>query len=829
MAIRKSELRKFPLLSRFALFAVLPLVLLSIAGYSYFTLSLPEQHGTFHAPGLRAPVHIGRDAQGVPHISASNAQDVFFATGYVHAQDRLWQLEIQRRFAQGRLSEVFGRASVEQDIWLRTLGLYAAGQASWPGLGADAKASLQAYTDGINAWLASHPRLPPEFAALGVVPEKWTVFDSLAWVKVFALNLSGNSDSEMAHFFAAQSLSEQEMRSLFGHRIDAARAGAALAGQSAAASDSLMRLGRLQRALQQQLGIGGKYVGSNAWAVSGKLTGQQGAMLANDPHLGLQMPSLWYPVVQQGGALASSGMSLVGLPLVIFGRNEHISWGGTSMTADVQDLYFEEVNPQDAHFYRVDNAWERFTTRTETIAVRAEFPAALREQPKPVQLLVRGTRHGPVVSDANGAGGQPVALRWTALDGADTTYESFLRLNYAHDWATFKAALQLHVAPALNMLYADGEGNIGFLGVGKVPIRAQGDGSLPSPGWDGQHEWRGFIPFSAMPQSYNPESGYLVSANDKNVGPDYPYFISNDWAPPGRAQRIAQLIEQHKRAGGRLTADDFGRMQLDLVSLPAASMLTLLGRMHPVSARQRQALATMRGWQGDMGLDSPAAAIFNVWMTHLKQRLFAARLRPDWAQRGQADYLDSVLAGVTLDALHAVLTSDDELWCTHGAGPASCEAKLQRSLDDALDELSKLAGNDMQDWAWGKLHRAVYRHAPFSQVNFLKEIFEKRVDSGGSADTINVANQVFVKSEGYNQTFGSSFRQIIALHGAESTQLYMNSTGQSGNIFSSHYSDTVLPFREGKYMRMERASIAAAGSGITLVPAVAAITPVVRQ
>ncbi len=779
--------KRFPLLSRVVLVLVLPLAIGCAAGVWWLRASLPQESGELVLAGPSAPVSITRDRQGVPHIVGTSDIDVFFATGYVHAQDRRWQLEFQRRFAQGRLSELFGRASLDQDVWLRTLGLYRSAQDAWDALDPAARRSLQAYTDGINAWLAGHTVLPPEFALLGVRPEPWTVVDSLAWVKVFSLNLSGNLNRETARFAASQVLSARELESLFG-----TQSGAAQLAHTPAAAQQLALLARSEAQFGAALGLGGRFVGSNAWVVSGAKAADGGAMLANDPHLGLQAPSLWYPVVQQGAALSSSGMSLVGLPLVIFGHNGHIAWGGTSLMADVQDLYVEQVNPVDAGSYRVGDHWQRFVTRQETIRIKAEFPAVLRPQPEAVQLTVRSTGHGPVVSDLLNAGGPVAALRWTGLDKDDTTYASFLRLNYAHDWVAFRQALAAHVGPTLNMLYADRAGNIGMQGVGRIPLRGP---SVGGAALAGHGEWLGYIPAERMPSSYNPPAGFIVSANERNLPANYPYFVSDEWAQPARAERIASLLTAATAGGRRASVDDFARMQADVLSTPALKMVALLGTPAPASARQQQALAYLHAWDGGMGRDSRAATIFQAWMRHLRKRLVGERLHTAWGQRAQADFLDGVADAVTVEELLTML-GDEGVWCRHGAipGARSCEAIAARALDDGLDELEKLAGHDMRAWEWGKLHTVVYRHTPFSQVNLLRQLFERRAPAAGAGDTINVSDQVFVRSEGYLQSFGASFRQIVAFGPEQPRHLYMNSTGQSGNLLSAHYGDMVAPF-----------------------------------
>lgn len=799
--------RSSPLLARFILLVLLPGLLLLAWGVHYCRSSIASTDGSVEVAGLSGPVSITRDSQGVAYIRGRSDRDVYFATGYAHAQDRLWQLEMHRRVAQGRLSEVFGKSMLQQDIWFRTLGLYGAAASAWPALSGDAQDSLNAYAEGINAWLASHQQLPPEFTLLGVKPAPWKPVDSLALIKIFALNLSGNMVQELERLAAAQLLDRAQMQALYpGYPADAP----VTAGTRTAPGTGLAALLPLQRELESTLQIGGRFVGSNAWVVAGSLTDDGKPMLANDPHMSLQMPSLWYAVSQQGPRLRVQGMSLVGLPAVVFGANEQIAWGGTNMMADVQDIYMEQINAQDTSRYRSGNEWKPFRTETELIHVKGAFPAWLRDQPEPVKVRIRRTEHGPLISDAVAAFDQPASLRWTALDDGDTTYESIFRLSYAAGWDAFKGALALQVAPALNMLYADRAGNIGYLGAGRIPLRKRGNGELPVNGWSQEDGWRGYVPASGMPQSLNPAQGYLVSANNKVVGDDYPYFISNDWAPPARARRIEQLLAQQVAGRRPLTLQFMQTMQSDVLNLEARALLPRLLALKPQGDRQRQALEYLSAWNGEMRTDSPAAAIYAVWMPHLRRALFAPALRGHWAKVSQDNVLDSVALNAPLDAMLAALDGKGPAWC----GAAGCHAVLGTSLDQALAELNKLNGGNMANWTWGSMHAIHFKHTPFSEVRLLDSLFGRKLASGGAPATINAANAAPAGSDGYVQSFGAAFRQVIAPGGAHR---YVNSTGQSGHPLSRHYDDMVAPFGAGRYFSFD--ATAGEGTTLTLAPA----------
>lgn len=782
----------YPILKRFALIVFLPLLIAVVWGWVHMRRSLPQAQSRVTVAG-RGPVQIVRDEHGVPSLTAARDEDVYFAMGYVHAQDRMWQLEFQRRVVQGRLSEVLGRKALHQDAWMRTLGLHRSARTAWDALSEPAKHSLTAYADGVNAWLGEKHPLPVEFQLLGVKPEPWTAIDSLAWSKMFALNLAGNLDKETAKYVAQQTLTPEQTAFFFSSRDRAVPA------PDREQTASLARIGASQRSIERELNIGGKYAGSNAWVVSGKLTRDGTAILANDPHLGLQMPSVWYPVVQQGKSLRASGMTLVGLPVVIFGQNQHIAWGGTNLTADVQDLYFERVDGRGGNRYLADGQWETIETTVESIPVASEFPAALHKPINPVRMEVRRTRNGPIISDVHGRITQPVSLRWTALAADDRSYESFYRLSYARDWSSFRELFRDYVAPALNMLYADQGGNIGHLVVGRIPVRKSGDGSVPVPGWEPEHAWTGVIPFDELPATFNPEKGYIVSANDKGIGDDYPYFISDDWAPPERAARIEGLLREKLARSGRITFDDHQPIQTDLVSLSAKKLLPLLTAVKAQNPRQQEALQLLRAWDGAMDKESAAASIFNGWMRALGNELFASVVTEDWVRGSERGYLSEVLGGAPPDVVYKALTDPKETWCSRNGTTRRCETMLSASLDVALDELEKLAGSDPDDWQWGAIHQTSYTHQPFSQVKGLSSLFERKVASGGGQDTVAVSSYVFRTPDGYLGTLGAGFRQIIQLGRGTNRHLYMNSTGQSANVFSSHYADMVGPFENAQY------------------------------
>lgn len=788
---KKNILSKRPLLSRLVIGLVFPLLITAIFIWQHLQRTIPFTMGNVKIDGIHATVEIDRDQNGVPFIRAKNDSDVYFAMGYVHAQDRLWQLELQRKLAQGRLSELFGRSSLSADVWIRTLGLYPSAEKAWLALSDEARQSLRSYKNGINAYLEQQHPLPIEFTLLNVKPEPWSEIDSLAWSKVFALNFSNGMWSELEHYIAKQFISDKQITQLL---YATSNSDPVLLPTDLEFSDSYSSLLTIKSILENELHIGGPYVGSNAWAVSSELSDTGRPLLANDPHVGLQLPSLWYVAKQQGSTISSQGMSLVGLPLIIFGKNDHIAWAGTSLMADVQDLYFEEVHPDNMGLYKYGDKWLSFTQREETIHIKPDFPAFLNKTFEPVKIKIRETRNGPIVSDAIEGAPRLMALKWTALRDTDTTYDAFFAVNHAKNWLEFSSALELHVAPALNMLFVDSD-NVGYRAAGAIPIRSTGQGMLPLPGWNTKNQWIGDIPTAEMPNQYAPESGYIVSANNRITNTNYPHFISAQWAPPFRAQRIHDLINKSLSVDGKVSVADFKAMQGDTLDLGAINLVKRLQIVEPETARQKQLLSLLTNWSGDMSANSSAAALFTIWVEQLRVVMFSDNLKGYFNQPSNTQYLNSILNSVSTLVLYNILSDDNLNWCDDitSLEKESCDSQMLKALNSADKKISKLLGSSPSDWSWGKIHSTAYTHQPFSNINIIRKIFDRNVPNGGSPDTINVASGTFDLSERYRQDFGAGFRQIMQV-GADDLHLYMNSTGQSGNPNSSHYDDMVKPF-----------------------------------
>ena len=760
--------------------AVVALAVLGAAGtWLHLRRSLPKLEGEIAVAGLGAPVEILRDAYGIPHIFARSIEDAQFALGFAHAQDRLWQMEMNRRIGSGRLAELLGAAALETDRFLRTLGVRRVAEANLQRYDQETLRQLDAYAAGVNAFLDTDPVLPPEFFLLRTKPERWSAVDSVVWTKMMAWDLGGNWRNELLRMRMAK-LPRARIEEFFPPYP----------------GDAPMKLPELLSSLGFTGGA------SNSWVVSGARSASGKPLLANDPHLGLTAPSVWYFAQLHAPGLDVIGASLPGVPGILLGRNDRIAWAFTNTGPDVQDLYLEK-----------DNA--RFSEIEEVIKVK---------DAQDVTLTVRASRHGPVISDALKAAaeatpkGHALALAWTALAEDDLTMQAGLKLARARNWTQFLAALRDFHAPQQNITYADVDGNIGFIAAGRVPVRKSGNalaGLAPAPGWDPRYEWTGFIPFDELPRLYNPASGTIVTANHKIVPPGYPHHITSEWQPPYRARRIEELLSalpQH-------SAPSFARLQHDTVSLAARELLPHLLKTRPANRAGEEALQLLSGWDGNMAAARPEPLILVAWWRELARSIFADELGTAfpsaWSTR--ATFLANVL-------------SDHEgqaRWCDDLGTQTreGCLEALQASLERALADLRTRYGADMRAWKWGEAHQARSRHRPFTRQAWLQGIFDIAVPSGGDAYTVNVGRSDFQDAEPFQNRHAASLRAIYDLADPQAS-LFIHTGGQSGNPFSEHYRSFSGAWASGEYAPMvsERARLEAAGvQRLTLTPR--ALTP----
>ena len=789
------------------LLALLLLAVVALAIYAW--KSLPQMDGELRLQGLRGSVQVQRDESDVAHILATDPRDAWMAMGYVHAQERGWQLEFNRRLMRGRLSEVFGSSTLETDLLMRTLGIRQAAQTQMAGMSEEGRLALKAYSDGVNAFFAHRQQaLSPEFQILRIDPREeaaqgryWEPEDSAGWALMMALDLGGNWGNELARLSALQVLDTPSLWQLFPP----------YPGEAPAASADLAELYRVLRvfppadgkqsrspaqpseadALAQgviewtrSLGeVEGK--GSNNWVVSGARSTSGKPLLANDPHLGLSAPAIWYfarlqaPDVPGLKGMDVIGATLPGTPFVVLGRTPDVAWGFTNTGPDVQDLYLEQIDPNDPTRYRLpaaegQEAWARFGERVETIRIKGE---------PDVVHTVRTSRHGPVLSDAPGrardlidTGRYALALRWTALEPDNRNVDATLASNRARSVGDLLEAYRHFHSPMQYPVLADRSGPIAFKALGKVPLRSPDNrirGIAPSPGWDARYDWTGSLPYEDTPQD-DGARGWIATANQRIHAADYPHFLTQDWAAPYRQERIATMLEQPAKHD---TAS-FRAMHGDLHSEATLRLLPHLSRTassHPLAAA---ALASLKDFKGRMTADTAAPLVYSVWIDEFTRGVVGARLG---VQRFEKLYGKRLFR----NAVEGILERDDRAWC----GSQGCAAASAAALDRALERIASQQGSDVSRWRWGAAHTAISVHRPFSNVGALAPLFEVRRETGGDPFTVNVGQYHLDKADApFANRHAASLRAIYDLAEPENS-LFIYQTGQSGNVLSGRYRD----------------------------------------
>jgi penicillin G amidase len=878
------------------LIALLVVVITAAGLFAWVTVrGFPQRSGSATLPGLGAPVEVLRDAHGIAQIYANTPADLFAAQGYVHAQERMWQMEVWRHISSGRLAELFGSSQLATDEFVRTLGWRQAAQRDYEAASPEAKALLAAYAKGVNAWLTQHHDLGLPFVLTGLLgaggglagyqPEPWTPVDSLAWVKVMAWQLSGSFDTELFNLLLAKKVDVAAVGELDpaypeGKPVivptgapGAGGAGAAALPASSAAIDpalaaapgtaALLALGRLDAVLGRLSGLGSPDgatgaggVGSNDWVVDGTHSASGHALLHNDPHLGFSMPSLWYMVglhchtVNSACPYDVAGVSFPGAPGVILGHDARIAWGFTNVDPDVADLFLERLDPADPARYEYLGQMRPFATRTEVIKVKGA---------PDVTITVRSTVHGPLISDVTddlktpadggsglaGDGKVAYALRWTSTAQADHTFEAILALDQATDFRSFRNALRLFAAPSQNVVYADVDGHIGYQLPGLIPIRKAGDGSVPVPGWDGAHDWTGYVPFDALPYLYDPPSGIIVTANNAPVDAHYPYDLGHDWDPGYRAARIQALLG----TGKPLTLDDSAAPALDAYVGYAADVVPLLGTPAPATDDGQEVLQRIEDWAsaGDAAYDcragddatAPGCAAFSAFLYELARAVFDPRLGAGSAK----DDIARLYVGSSASAMALVdfLADPASRWWDDPTTTATetMASRIAMALDQAGAALRAALG-DPADWTWDRLHtlRLEEQTLGSSGIGPLEWIFD-RGPYPISGNVFAPDQQAWDASAAYPDPYaddpastgrafgdlfhvllGPSYRLDVDLGSLDEGRIVI-ATGQSGVPFDEHYDDLIPLYLAGQQVPLpfsKDAVDAATKQTLTLTP-----------
>jgi len=813
----------------------------------------PQVSGTLRAPGLGAPVEVIRDQTGIAHIYADTSDDLFFAQGFVHASERMWQMEVFRHIGAGRVSELFGESQLDTDRFIRTLGWRQAAERDLAAFDAPTVRALERYAAGVNAWLGqSSGERGLAFVVTGLQsgkgggldgyqPEPWTTLDTVTFGKLQAWSLGGNYDAELFRLLADARLGDPALTDLLVPAYPAgaptitrtkdlvgAQAGQAGTTATAAApgkppavdagrATGFARLAAIGDGISALAGfdtgasaLGHPGVGSNNWVVGPAKSATGKALLANDPHLGVQMPSIWYMnalhcrVVSIACPYDVAGVSFPSAPGIVLGHNARIAWGVTNTGPDVQDLFVETPDPANPANYLYKGTSVPFETREETIAIAGGDP---------VTLTVRSTVHGPILNDVVPELADTSALyafRWTALAETDGALGAFLKIDAASTFAELRDALRSYVAPAQNFVYADLDGNIGYQIPGRIPLRPAGDdGRRPVDGSSGDHDWTGYVPFDELPTMYNPPDGLIVTANNNPVDAEYPYHLGSEWDSGWRAARIRQLLDAAAADGG-VTPADLSAIQIDVRLLRADEVIPALLAAAPTTTDGREVQRLISGWNGACDLDSRGCSAYEVTEWRLLRALF-----DPWLGTLAPMYVGSDPSRLALRA--ALADARSPFWDDPGtAAVETRNGRLAAALDDAAADLRGAIG-DPSRWAWARVHTTTFREQTLGKSGIA--ILEGMFNAGpygipGTSDAVNNGNLTLgawypdpdepgatpgTLMDAFTMTNHPSYRLAIEMapERLDDARIVI-STGQGGNPGGRHYSDLIDDWITGR-------------------------------
>ena len=788
-------------------FAAFAIILLGMA-----RSGLPKTEGAIKVPGFSGNVEIIRGEGGLTHILGRSEEELFFAQGYAHAQDRMYQMELLRRTIAGRLSEVVGEGAIASDTYFRTIELYKLAVSSYAHSDERTKKNYEAYARGVNAWLDEKPSLPPEFLVLGQEIEPWTPEDSLAAVKSLTYALaSGSSYTEVLrtssllqygaeltekryptyHVDETRILNEQEVRpehlngESYKEQLPTILENHELIKDELKDLDSeaLAKIAMIEDSPMERLKDLGIEPGSNNWVVSGKFTESGKPILCNDPHMGASIPLVFYFNELKGETLNISGVTVPGVPGVVIGRNQDISWGVTNFWGDVQD-YYAEIIKDDRYLFQGE--WYDLDIQEEEILVKGADP---------VKLKIRKTNHGPIMNDVLEIPGVEIALKWTILKKDDISHIGVMDLLYASSWNEFKSAFDKISAPIQNWVYADTKGNIGYLAFGDLPVRSKGNGNTIVPGWTGEWEWEGFVPYEEMPQVFNPEKGYIVTANNYSFPDEHQTYLgcASAYDFTSRATRITEYIEAKIAEGIPINKDHMAQLQQDELSNSKFLFVQEAVKRISFSSKDKKTIELLSHWDGITNKESVETTIVHYWLNSLSQLV-------DFD--GSSDY--SIFYPTS--AIHTLpyrfiseLENGEEAYFDDKKTTEveSVEEILLESLDMAIDTIKQNYGDNMTDWQWGKVHHVKFSHPIFGSIPLLKGLFNRSVESGGSFDTVNFTAPMFTPD--MNTQMVPTARFITDL-GQENGNYFIMPTGQSAHFLSPYYDNLNGKYFDGGYI-----------------------------
>jgi len=759
---------------------VLGLILVIVVGaYAYLRATLPDYTGKISVPGLQQPVEIIRDSYGMPHIYAQTDQDGYFTVGFSMAQDRLFQMDLMRRAARGQLAEILGKDLVAVDTFFRTITAGKSPEDIAAAYPAETLSAARSYTAGVNHFIAHHKGpLPIEFTILGYAPQPWQVSDGVAVHYLMSKDLNIAFGVEMLHAAVIEKVGEKLAQEIFPDYPE----GYPLIIPEAQAALEFLKMLNLAGEMRQAEGGGA----SNSWVVSGKKSVTGKPILANDPHLGHGVPGIWYEAHLVTPSMNVSGALLPGIPFVIIGANERVAWGFTNVMADDTDFYIEKLNPANPDQYEYMGRWEDMQIKESVIKVKGGDD---------VQFKVKLTRHGPLIDQINPVykpQHTAIAMRWTAYDTLQAS--PFIELDTARSVDDIEKAAASFKCPGQNWVYADDQGNIGYWAAVGIPIRDGFSGAVPVPGWDGKHEWKGYVPTAQQPHLRNPDRGWIATANNKHTGDDYLYPISHYYAMPDRFARIKNMIT----AKDKFDARDFAEMQADFYVVLAREWVPMMLASLSLSGKQfteneKKAMAALKGWNFVATTADVASTVFHATINEMVKNIFKKRLGEDL----YGEYIKNRY--IAFNAMRNLVAAGESEWFDDPdtAEKEDINAIISKSFSEAIVYLNDKMGSNVDDWKWGDLHTLTLYH-PFGRSSSLMGYFMNigPYPMGGSLATVNP--QPYKLTQPWEGFHGASLRYIIDFADRKNSRRVIPA-GISGNFMSPHYDDQAELWRTGKY------------------------------
>ncbi|MFH0991439.1 MAG: penicillin acylase family protein [bacterium] len=770
---------------------VLIITLLALTFFFYYliTKSHPVTSGTVVLDDLKAPVAIHRDEYGIPHIFSESEYDAYFAVGYVHAQERLWQMELMRRAGQGKLAEVLGEPALNIDKMFRTIGIWKMTPELLAELSQETRDDLQAYADGVNRFIEiSGGKLPVEFDLLDITPEPWQPEHSVLISRLMAWELNYSRWVDVTLGNLVEVLGVEKAREIFPDWPEGAPTILPDEIKGKKIAQEMRELLDADRNFRSLIGTGGLESGSNAWVVSGSKTVSGKPLLANDPHLLFSNPGRWYDLHLVAPGLDVQGVTLAGVPFVVIGRNRHIAWGVTNAMADDQDFFIEAVDSiLHPSRYRFNNAWRTIHQSVDTIFVKDGAP---------VFLTIYRTHRGPLINRMERSAQVSkhlISMRWVGHDPS-AEIETFRLLNRALNKDDFEDALKYYSVPAQNFVYADVDGNIGYRMGGRIPIRKGKGPTLPFPGSTDEYDWKGYVPFEQMPRLFNPPQGFIAIANNKIVSNAYPYYISNLWEPHWRIERITEVLQSEEQS----SVESFQKLQLDVVSIHARELVPIILQSYatqPPPEKELQVfLNYFRNWKYEMRVEDVATTIFHGFINSMIRNTFEDEMGREMLA------LYDTLASVPLNTLTRMMKKGKSPWFDDVKTPGieTMNDMIHKSMREVFRDLHTQFGGEIKEWRWGIGHTVIFPHA-FSGHPLLRPVFTiGPFPTGGSFSTVNKGDYWLAAPFGHS--VGPSTRQIFDLADVNNGRA-VTPPGQCGQVFSKHYDDQVSLWLAGSYRK----------------------------